>query len=97
MSHPSLVREDQFTWSILNSIFAHHLGYGGGHSEMDIGGIRVSRSVTSYSSNSGKSRESEVDLSWTGSDGEPRLLPCESRYAENRRNGSERNWGLGRE
>lgn len=97
VSDPCQVREEQFTWSLLNSIFAHHVGYGGGQSEMEIGGVRVTKSVTSYSSNSGKSRDFEVEFSWTGADGELRFLTRESRYPGNRRNDPDRNWGLGRE
>ena len=95
VSNPSQVSEDQFTWILLNSIFVRRHGYGHGHREMEIGGIRVTKSVTAYSSNTGKSRDFEVTFSWTGTGGEKHFRSRESHYKENRRNDAGRNWGLG--
>jgi hypothetical protein len=97
VSDPVQLGEDQFTWNLLNSIFAHHLGYGGGHSEIEIGGVRVTKTLAPYASNSRKNLDFEVEFSWTGADGNLHRLTRESRYGGNRRNDPGRNWGLGPE
>jgi len=92
--HPEELPENMFTASRLNAIMWHH-GVKGRHVTMDIGGITVTKSVTSYTSNSGKSSSNTVVLSWTGSDGVSREeFLTKSAYENNRRNDADRNWGL---
>ena len=68
-----------------------------GSQEVIINGIHISKVVVPYKSNSGKSRDFSIKICWTGFDGKQVTLDVkESRYDLNRRNDSERNWGLGR-
>lgn len=92
--HPEELPEDKFTASRLNAIMWHH-NVIGTHSSMDIGGITVTKEVSQYKSNSGKSHDNEVVLKWIGSDGIPREEYLRtSSYRNNRRNDADRNWGL---
>jgi hypothetical protein len=97
LADPAQIREEEFTWSLLNSVFAQHVGYGGSAHTLEVGGIPVSKSVRRFESNSGKSGDFEVSFSWTGADGEQHTLVRESHYRDNRRNDPDRNYGLGRE
>ena len=89
---PEKIAESQFTWSLLNDLFWHHVGQASG--ALVIGGIAVHKHVTSYTSNRGKSRDFEVAFRWTGGDGRPRELVRESRFRRNRRNDPARDFGL---
>lgn len=92
--HPEELPEELFTASRLNDIMWHH-GVKGMHVSMEIGGITVTKSVSRHKSNSGKSSDNTVVLSWTGSDGIPREeFLTKSAYENNRRNDAGRNWGL---
>lgn len=84
--------ESDFTYTLLDQIFWANQGKGDG--ELVIGGIKVTKTVTTYSSNSGKSRSSEVEFRWTNAAGVSQTLLKESTYSKNRRNDSARNWGL---
>lgn len=92
---PALLAEEDFSYDILNDIFFDKCGPGS-HT-LRIGGLDVAKSVVTLGSNSGKSRDSSVRFSWTGSDGEKRQIDKQSRYAGNRVNDPSRNWGLGPE
>jgi hypothetical protein len=62
---------------------------------MEIGGTTVTKEVSRYSSNSGKSHDNEVILKWTGSDGTlHEEVLRHSSYQHNQRNDEDRNWGL---
>lgn len=92
--HPEELPEELFTASRLNDIMWHH-GVKGMHVSMEIGGIAVTKRVSRHKSNSGKSSDNTVILSWTGSDGTPREeFLTRSAYENNRRNDAGRNWGL---
>jgi hypothetical protein len=92
--HPEDLPEELFTAARLNDIMWHH-GVKGMHVSMDIGGITVTKAVSRRKSNSGKSSDNTVVLSWTGSDGIPREeFLTRSAYENNRRNDADRNWGL---
>lgn len=92
--HPEELPEELFTASRLNDIMWHH-GVKGMHVTMEIGGITVTKRVSRHKSNSGKSSDNTVVLSWTGSDGTPREeFLTRSAYENNRRNDAGRNWGL---
>lgn len=85
-------QEPEFTYALLDAIFWENIGKGYG--ELVIGGIQVRKSVLTYTSNSGKSRSSEVEFTWVSPSGELKSLLKESRYAGNRRNDADRDWGL---
>jgi hypothetical protein len=92
--HPEELPEDKFTASRLNNIMWYH-GAKGMHSSMEIGGTTVTKEVSRYSSNSGKSHDNEVILKWTGSDGTlHEEVLRHSSYQHNQRNDEDRNWGL---
>ena len=96
VADPSRLPEGEFTYSILDEIFWAKIGPFRGTRNLVIGNIDVTKCVSGpYTSNSGKSQDSAVEISWTGSDGEKRTVTNGgSRYKKNRRNDSERNWGL---
>lgn len=94
VNDPSLVTEAEFEYGLLNEIFFERFGGFVGSKVMPIGGIEVTKSVAIYRSNSGRSQDSAVSFTWVGSDGQHRELDKSSRYAGNRRNDEERNWGL---
>ena len=52
------------------------------------------KSIFVYQSNSGKTHDSEVTISWTDSKGKDYNLCNPSLYSEIRRNLPDRNWGL---
>ncbi len=90
---PSLVREADFSdESFLDAVFHRHVGEG--TASMTLAGILVTKTLSRHPSNSGKTHGWAVTFSWTGSDGERRSSGREPPEASNRRNDSERNWGL---
>ena len=92
--HPAELPENYFSPSRLNRIMIKNVGKGLSTS-MEIGGIKVSKSVRYYKSNNGKSQDSDVILEWDGSDGiNHKESLHSSNYKNNRRNDSQRNWGL---
>lgn len=95
VENPDLLAHEDFSYEILNDIFFRKCGPGS--HKLRIGGIDVTKSVATLSSNSGKSRDSSVRFSWTGNDGELHSIDKQSRFAGNRTNDASRNWGLGRE
>lgn len=94
IDNPQKVKLENFTYSLLNDIFIKHFGLKGGCYSMDIGGLSVKKSVYMYTSNSGKSRDSEVTFTWKDLDGVTKEINNISYYSRNRRNDPERNWGL---
>jgi hypothetical protein len=93
--HPNKVKEEEFTASLLNAIFINKYGYKQGVDTMLIGGIEVTKEVQSFRSNSRKSTDYSVTVSWTGSNGKYNELPIRnSSYEFNRSNDEKRNWGL---
>lgn len=92
VAHPERVSEAEFTFQLLSDIFWKHLGKGVG--QLTVGGIPVTKSLDPRRSNSGKNIDFGVRFSWIASDGQERNLEKPSRYAANRRNDADRNWGL---
>lgn len=95
--HPERIAEAEFTYELLNRVFIAHHGLLGGTTRLEIGGLLVTKEVFTYRSNSQKSRDSDVTFSWVSQDGTTRELHQQSRFAGNRRNDPDRNWGLGPE
>ena len=95
IDHPSEITEEDFSYYILDNVLYRQCGQGS-HS-LNIANIEVNKLVCPYKSNSGKSSDSDVTISWIGSDGKPHILNKPSIYRGNRRSAPNRNWGLGRE
>lgn len=92
--HPSELPESLFTPSRLNRIMFKNVGLGLSTS-MEIGGIKICKNVHYYTSNSGGRRDCDVFFEWVGSDGNKHKEHLRhSTFKNNRRNDSERNWGL---
>ncbi len=94
LAHPESIPVSAFNYRLLNDVFVANLGLGGGTKVMVIGGVEVSKTVRVRTSNSGKSRDSEVTFTYVDSDGETVVLEKESIYSGNRRNDANRNHGL---
>jgi hypothetical protein len=92
VQNPSEVKESDFTPKILGDIFWAHVGAGGG--TLEIGGVKVSKTIHRTSSNIGKTKDWCVSYNWTGSDGKEQTLGRPSSFENNRRNDPGRNWGL---
>ncbi|NRD63277.1 hypothetical protein HRD49_16115 [Corallococcus exiguus] len=97
IDQPERITEQDFTYSLLNSVFIRHHGLQGGSIQMRMGGLLVTKGVFSQWSNSGKSHDSDVTFSWVSADGTAQKIQKKSLYANNRHNDPDRNWGLGRE
>lgn len=89
-----MITEADFCYETLNRIFINTIGLKQGIYGLTLAGIEVTKSVRTYSSNSGKSTSSDIDISWTGSDGQRHCEGKGSIYSDNRRNSEDRNWGL---
>ena len=90
---PSVLEEaDLDNYRLLDSLFFAIKGPGGG--TLKLAGLKVTKRLTDYSSNSGKSKGWRVSFSWIGSDGSQHALEKVPPEANNRRNDPERNWGL---
>lgn len=95
VEHPGEIKESDFEYKLLDDLFFKHCGPANHTSQkMNLDGIEVSKFVTGYRSNSGKSIDYLVVISWVGSDGELHRITKDSLYSENRRNDADRNWGL---
>lgn len=94
IGNPAKIKETDFSYSLLDDVFFREFGAFQGHKTMILDGIEVNKSVFVYQSNSGKTRDSEVIISWTDSKGEGHKVCKPSLYSENRRNDPDRNWGL---
>lgn len=85
-------KPSEFGYSLLNDIFFLNMGPGSG--TLEIGGVKVTKTLHVHRSNSGKSSDCEVTFTWSDPDGAPREITKPSAYAGNRRNDADRNWGL---
>ncbi|MCD9527568.1 hypothetical protein [Photobacterium carnosum] len=94
ISNLELICEDEFSYTLLNDVFVKKFDFKGNHHMLNIGGVDVTKSLSSYCSNSGLSSDWQVTFSWFGLDGEHKQLRKDSLYSGNRRNDSERNYGL---
>ncbi|PSW81905.1 hypothetical protein CTN03_07745 [Photobacterium angustum] len=94
ISNLELIREAEFSYTLLNDVFVKKFGFKGNHHVLKIGGVDVTKSLSLYRSNSGLSSDWQVTFSWIGLDGEHKQLRKDSFYSGNRRNDSERNYGL---
>lgn len=92
ISNPNSIQESEFTYSLLNDL-SFRIRPEGGPCEFEVGGLSVSKHVTTLRSNSGKSADSTVTFQWR-SGGELRSVDKESQFAGNRANDEQRNWGL---
>ena len=95
IENPNEITEEKFSYRILDTVIYKQCGPGS-HS-LNIANIKVNKEVCTYKSNSGKTSDSEIKISWTGSDGKSYFLKKNSLYRGNRRSDPNRNWGLGRE
>lgn len=86
------LRESEFSYQTLNDYFWNKGWRKACTQEID--GVLVTKTLTPYSSNSGKSRDFSVSYSWTGCDGVLREANKKSSFEANRRSDPERNWGL---
>lgn len=94
IENPETVNIKDFSYKLLNDIFIKHFGLKIGSYSMEIAGILVNKSVHMYSSNSGKSRDSNVIFTWINADGQQKEIKKRGLYTHNRRNDPDRNWGL---
>lgn len=90
------IDRSEFTFEFLNELFIHRIGFGMGSRQLTIAGIEVTKTVTKHKSNSGKSEDYAVEISWTDDNNEVMTLSRGSKHAGNRRSDPDRNWGLGR-
>ena len=97
LANPDKIQEKDFSYQLLDSVFWDKFGPIHNSYTLQLAGINVTKSVSLYKSNSGKTYDSEVSISWIGTDGKKHELASPSRYKNNRRSDPERNWGLGRE
>lgn len=96
VTHPEEVPLSEFTPALLNEIFRTHRGPAH-EDQMEIGGVMVRKTVHRWSSNARKTSDHEVTFTWIDQDGQPHSLGRGSRFAANRHNDPDRDWGLGRE
>lgn len=92
--HTDKVKESDFSYEFFSRLFWYRFGGFRGTNSLILDGIKVTKDVTVYKSNSGKSSDARVVYSWVGSDGERHSFVKDSLYDENRRNDAGRNWGL---
>ncbi len=83
-----------FSYDLLEAAFWEHHGPGDG--TLLIGGIEVTKTVTPYRSNSGKSTSYKVTFTFEIG-GEARSMMKASRFEGNRRNDPNRSWGRDRD
>ncbi|WP_152486599.1 hypothetical protein [Herbaspirillum frisingense] len=88
------ISDSDFSYTFLDQLFFHHKKIGIGFSELVVGGIKVTKYVSKHYSNSRKNFDYAIKYSGTKNDGTPFVYEKPSRYAENRGNDPERNWGL---
>jgi len=95
IQNPDQIKENDFSYTILNDTIYKQCGPGSQF--LTIANIKITKTVTNYKSNSGKSSDYEVLISWIDTNGKPHSLKKESIYRGNRCSDPDRNWGLGRE
>lgn len=84
IENPDDAEEADLSYYLLNDIFFRHRGPGS--HEMTIGGIRVTKQVRGYRSNSGKSSDASVTFEWSDARGNRHRLEKTSFHEGNRRN-----------
>lgn len=89
-----LIKEEDYTYDLLNDVFLHYIGLTAQPHTLRIGPYDVTKSLTKYKSNSGKSHDWEVCFSYENENREEKTITKNSAYAGNRRNDADRNWGL---
>lgn len=92
--HPEDARLEEISWSLIDKVFVKRFGYGR-TGEIELAGCTCRKDLDRYVSNSGKTRDTSVRISWVTPDGTVYGDP-ESRRP-NRRSDPDRNWGLGPE
>ena len=95
VDNPEEIQESDFSYELLDQVIYKHRGPCS--RSMILANIKVSKNVTTYRSNSGKTSDSTVQITWTDSKGEQQCFRKDSIYEGNRRSDPERNWGLGRD
>ncbi|EKP0262779.1 hypothetical protein JFQ93_004146 [Aeromonas sobria] len=94
ISNVESINENEFSYTLLSDVFSKKIGFKGTCCVLEIGRIKVTKSLSLYRSNSGRSSDWQVTFSWLGSDGKYKTLRKNSIYSENRRNDADRNYGL---
>lgn len=94
LENPEKIKESDFSYGLLDKIFWKKFGAIRGAESLILDGIEVTKSVSVYKSNSGKSQDSEVVFSWVDSNGKKQVIKKPSNFKENRRNDPDRDWGL---
>lgn len=92
LADPGAIPESEFSYTLLNDL-SFRVRPQGGPCEFYVGGLQVSKHVTTLRSNSGKSKDSSISFQWR-SNGELHTIDKESRFAGNRHNDADREWGL---
>jgi hypothetical protein len=94
LSNPNAIPLASLTEELVNELFFFHSKNHTGVQTMRISGVEVTRTVSKYSSNSGKTSRYEVTLKWMGENGQPVVYKRDTPFSSNRRNDAERNRGL---
>tara|TARA_B100002049_G_C16084656_1_gene378792 strand:+ start:7604 stop:8374 length:771 start_codon:yes stop_codon:yes gene_type:complete len=94
LENPDIVPESKLNYSFLNQFFFDKLGACSNVQTLHIGGILMTKTIQRYTSNSRKSADYAVSISYTDKDGNSIVHEKTSSYENNRKNDAERNWGL---
>lgn len=94
LENPEKIKESDFSYGLLDKLFWKKFGAIRGAESLVLDGIEVTKCVSVYKSNSGKSQDSEVVFSWVDSNGKKHVIKKPSSFKENRRNDPDRDWGL---
>lgn len=94
--HLDSLPEDKFNPYFIDKLIIKVCGYGS--RTLTINGIEMHKNVYRYTSNSGKTADYDIDITFTDKTGEQvKWIIQTSFHALNRRNDPDRNWGLGRD
>lgn len=91
---PEKIKEEDFTYELLDEVFYKVYGPIRGEKTIILDGIKVTKVVSVYKSNTAKSQDSEVRIRWIDSNGKIHEYGKNSMHKGNRRNDPNRNWGL---
>lgn len=94
LEHPEEIQQGEFTYNLLNELFIRKFGLTQETHTLVLDNIKITKQVTTYKSNSGKTSDSIVVISWIDLEGNINKLEKASIYQNNRRNDEKRNWGL---
>lgn len=94
IENPDIIPESKFNYSFLNQFFFDKLGACSDVQNLHIGGILMTKTTQRYTSNSRKSTDYAVTISYTDKNGESIVHEKPSAYESNRINDEKRNWGL---